>query len=203
MSASHLLHQPAEPETLIMADTLPLHHRTPTTTVIGPEPLLTRLINRLEAATSRLEDIASTAFENGDGAASKGLPSSSSAPELPGVAASKSAPPTAQPTPAPTPAVSLPATLSDMDTLISDDVSNFVSAAEALGDSNITEQVCTFEKHTIGPWLTTLLGARSLTRLCRSAQVLARLDRGQEARPIFTCFPGAHQGSFGRNGIRQ
>lgn len=162
-----------------MADTLPLHYPPPTITVVGPEPPLTRLIHRLEAATSRLEDIACSAnpFDTPDGAASKGLQTSNSTPELPGMAGSKSASASTQVAPS-APAVSLPATLSDMDTLMSEDVSKFVSAAEALDDSSIAQQVYNLDKHMIDSWLTVITGTRSLTRLCRSAQVSAHLDQG-------------------------
>lgn len=99
---------------------------------------------RLEAATSRLEDIATSApsFEQPRGtvadAGAVHLPSSSSAPELPGVA--KDAAQASTPA-APTPqAESLPKPIQDMDDLIKEHVVKFVTSASGL-DKNIETQV--------------------------------------------------------------
>jgi adenylyl cyclase-associated protein len=110
---------------------------------------LNNLIHRLEAATSRLEDIASSSgsFEqqaNGDShgdlsAAAAGLPASSSMPEL---TASKegsreaSTTSTLQPVSAP-----LPPSIEEMDELISKEVKEFLEASHGL-DTLIEEQVC-------------------------------------------------------------
>lgn len=99
---------------------------------------LTSLFRRLEAATSRLEDIATSAASF-DTAQAKGLSTSSgnpatvSAPELPGV--SKSVP-AAPPTPN---ASSVPAQVADLDELMQNDVTRFVNASKEL-DATISEQ---------------------------------------------------------------
>ncbi|GAB7356782.1 hypothetical protein MBLNU459_g7676t1 [Dothideomycetes sp. NU459] len=101
---------------------------------------LTTLIKRLEAATSRLEDIASTAnaLDLADGA-SKGLQASSSAPELPGLAASTAQPTLSAVVTPPSPAVALPAAIADMDVLVSEELAKFVSSGDGL-DKAIAEQ---------------------------------------------------------------
>ncbi|KAI4739924.1 hypothetical protein E4T50_09638 [Aureobasidium sp. EXF-12298] len=112
---------------------------------------LTTLIKRLEAATSRLEDIATSApsFDQprntvADFGATH-LPASSSAPELPGVAkhAAQSSTPAA-PTPTPQPD-SLPKPIQDMDDLIKDHVAKFVTSASGL-DKNIETQAYAVER---------------------------------------------------------
>ncbi|KAG9691613.1 adenylate cyclase-associated protein, partial [Aureobasidium melanogenum] len=119
-----------------------------TTSNIGMHNLTT-LIKRLEAATSRLEDIATSApsFEQPRGtvadAGAVHLPSSSSAPELPGVA--KDAAQASTPA-APTPqAESLPKPIQDMDDLIKDHVAKFVTSASGL-DKNIETQAQAVER---------------------------------------------------------
>ncbi|KAH0296971.1 adenylate cyclase-associated protein, partial [Aureobasidium melanogenum] len=110
---------------------------------------LTTLIKRLEAATSRLEDIATSApsFDQprntvADVGATH-LPASSSAPELPGVA--KNAAQTSTPA-APTPQPdSLPKPIQDMDDLIKDHVAKFVTSASGL-DKNIETQAHAVER---------------------------------------------------------
>ena len=109
------------------------------TTIVPSTDPLTTLIRRLEAATSRLEDIATSASSheqpNGVAAANAQIPQSSSAPELPQLA--KNAPAAAPAAPA---APALPPALQDMDTLIKEDVGKFVSTAAGL-DKNIEAQV--------------------------------------------------------------
>ncbi|KAI4839887.1 hypothetical protein E4T44_08000, partial [Aureobasidium sp. EXF-8845] len=110
---------------------------------------LTTLIKRLEAATSRLEDIAtsSSALEQprhtvADVGATH-LPASASAPELPGIA--KHAAPPAPPA-APTPkADALPKPIQEMDDLINQHVAKFVSSASGL-DKNIESQAHAVER---------------------------------------------------------
>ncbi|KAI5238183.1 hypothetical protein E4T43_07593 [Aureobasidium subglaciale] len=105
---------------------------------------LTTLIKRLEAATSRLEDIAtsSASFDQprhtvADVGATH-LPASSSAPELPAIAkdASKAALP---PPPPAAPTSALPKPVQEMDKLMDEHVANFVSSASGL-DKNIESQ---------------------------------------------------------------
>ncbi|KAK0934629.1 suppressor of rasval19 [Friedmanniomyces endolithicus] len=104
-------------------------------TIAADNPLTT-LIHRLEAATSRLEDIASSAasFEHSDGSTPipSGGPASSSAPELPALVerASQAHMPKAEP---------LPPAISDMDELIDTDVKAFVDASKGL-DQALEEQ---------------------------------------------------------------
>ena len=101
-------------------------------------------VSRLEAATSRLEDIAtsSASFDQPRGtvadAGATHLPASSSAPELPGIAkhAAQSAPPAA---PAPQ-ADTRSKPIQEMDNLIDEHVAKFVSSASGL-DKNIETQV--------------------------------------------------------------
>ncbi|KAG9682720.1 adenylate cyclase-associated protein, partial [Aureobasidium melanogenum] len=110
---------------------------------------LTTLIKRLEAATSRLEDIATSApsFEQPTNTVADlgatHLPASSSAPELPAVAknATQSSTPAA-PTPQPE---SLPKPIQDMDDLIKDHVAKFVTSASGL-DKNIETQAHAVER---------------------------------------------------------
>ena len=72
------------------------------------------------------------------GAATSQIPTSSSAPELPGLAKDgSSGPPAASPAPA---ASALPPAIQDMDNLINDDVAKFVASASGL-DKNIESQV--------------------------------------------------------------
>ncbi|KAK6002374.1 hypothetical protein QM012_002012 [Aureobasidium pullulans] len=110
---------------------------------------LTTLIKRLEAATSRLEDIATSApsFEQSRNtvadAGATHLPASSSAPELPAVAKNATQTPTAT---APTPQVeSLPKPIQEMDDLIKDHVAKFVTSASGL-DKNIETQAHAVER---------------------------------------------------------
>ncbi|KAI4730158.1 hypothetical protein E4T49_02071 [Aureobasidium sp. EXF-10728] len=110
---------------------------------------LTTLIKRLEAATSRLEDIATSSanFEQPRGTVSDAgathLPASSSAPELPGVAKhATQPPPPAAPTAQPD---ALPKPIQDMDSLINDHVAKFVTSASGL-DKNIESQAHAVER---------------------------------------------------------
>lgn len=100
-------------------------------------------MSRLEAATSRLEDIAtsSASFDQSRGtvadAGATHLPSSSSAPELPGIA--KHAQEPSAPAAAPQ-ADTRPKPIQEMDQLIDEHVAKFVSSASGL-DKNIETQV--------------------------------------------------------------
>ncbi|TKA77810.1 hypothetical protein B0A55_04589 [Friedmanniomyces simplex] len=104
-------------------------------TIAADNPLTT-LIHRLEAATSRLEDIASSAatFEHSDGTTPipSGGPASSSAPELPALVerASHTHMPKSEP---------VPPAISDMDELMETDVKAFVEASKPL-DPVLEEQ---------------------------------------------------------------
>lgn len=105
---------------------------------------LTSLLLRLEAATSRLEDIASSAssFDHvGDAtatAASRGGLASASAPDLPTVPLAVSAPTSAAAAPSPI-APALPPPIADLDELENTDLAKFVAATQDL-DKNIADQ---------------------------------------------------------------
>lgn len=114
----------------------------PPTAVTIPSNPLSNLLRRLEAATSRLEDIASSSqsFENADLASSRNAPGSSSAPELPSLAQGAPAPPGVGAVPSPAvPAVSLPPTIEALDELANTDLKKFVDIAQGL-DKNIADQ---------------------------------------------------------------
>lgn len=92
---------------------------------------LTAIIRRLEAATSRLEDIASssTTFEALDnGKIAQGNAPRASAPNLPGTAVAGS-PAIEAPKPA---APELPPAIKDMDELIEGEVKKFVEASKGI-----------------------------------------------------------------------
>ncbi|KAF2401986.1 hypothetical protein EJ06DRAFT_529125 [Trichodelitschia bisporula] len=88
---------------------------------------LTTLIKRLEAATSRLEDIASSAssFDPATGANSTPGPAASPAPSTPGIAVTAAAPPK--------PAENLPPSIEDFDVLMRGDLKTYVDHSEAIG----------------------------------------------------------------------
>lgn len=123
-----------------MADTLTYaaspRPSTPSTNQNNP---LTAIIRRLEAATSRLEDIASTsttfeALENGKLA--QGNAPRASAPHLPGTAVAGS-PAVEAPKPV---APELPPAIKEMDELIDGEVKTFVEASKGI-DSLVEGQV--------------------------------------------------------------
>jgi len=113
-----------------------------TSSHVPADNALTLLVRRLEAATSRLEDIAisATGLDQQDGDRSStpggpsGIPLTASAPELPGLlgTASKPTPPVEAP---------LPPQIADMDELLEQELSKFVKAAQALNSSTLSDQV--------------------------------------------------------------
>lgn len=107
---------------------------------------LTSLIRRLEAATSRLEDIAQSA-SNGESpadqqhdsiSAASGAPASNSMPELTGASKGGSREDSTTSTVQP---VKLPPSIEEMDDLIKGEVADFQEASKGL-DPLIEEQVC-------------------------------------------------------------
>ena len=100
------------------------------------DSLLTPELSRLEAATSRLEDIASTV----DGAS----PQANAHPSIAGIAAvgagGGAAAATATEAPAPSPPEPLPRSIEDFDKLIEEDVTAFVTASSKVGGL-VEEQV--------------------------------------------------------------
>ena len=106
---------------------------------------LTVLIHRLEAATSRLEDIASSSGSieqqaNGSisAASGEGMPTSSSMPDLPKGGSREASTATVQHVSQPK--EPLPASIEEMDKLIESEVKGFVDASKGL-DSLVEEQV--------------------------------------------------------------
>lgn len=125
-----------------MANMSPVYRPDRTSQVA--DSALTQLIRRLEAATSRLEDIASStaSFEQptANGAPSGTVHQTSSMPELPTVSGDSPQPPSQPAAPA---QAALPATIIDMDNMITGDLKKFVDAGEGL-DKIIADQVGTF-----------------------------------------------------------
>jgi adenylyl cyclase-associated protein len=109
---------------------------------VRPEDhVLTRLVRRLEAATSRLEDIASSALEGQPPPTTNGVlgvPSTSS-----GAAAGVSTSQTGTPPPAPTVKEELPQSIEDFDVLIDGDLKTYheLSKAATIGGL-LGDQVC-------------------------------------------------------------
>lgn len=109
---------------------------------------LTHLLRRLEAATSRLEDIASSAFEpsssnhgsvSGAPPLSAGAKPSSSAPDLPVISQTDSA------STVKAAAEPLPASISDMDAIMDNEVKAFVDCGKGL-DPLVQEQAAAVAK---------------------------------------------------------
>lgn len=115
----------------------PISHMSITWTDAGrKDSPLTLLIRRLEAATSRLEDIASSA-EQGSAhlLTPQAVPqASASAPELPSLAQHGSAE-------TPRASESLPPAIVGMDELLDGEVKSFVNASQSLESSLVEEQV--------------------------------------------------------------
>lgn len=115
-----------------MADLLN-HNASPRpSTPQNPNNPLTAIIRRLEAATSRLEDIASssTSFETlENGKVQQSNAPRASAPNLPGTLPTGSTPAIEAPTPS---APELPPAIKEMDELIEGDVKNFVEASKGI-----------------------------------------------------------------------
>ena len=116
--------------------------------VISSENPLTLLLHRLEAATSRLEDIASSAFEPSagnassipaSGASAAAMKASSSEPTLPGIT-----PTSSQQTVRAVPE-DLPASISHMDDLIEKEVKAFTDASKGI-DPLVEEQAAAVAK---------------------------------------------------------
>ena len=105
---------------------------------VSNDSVLTRLVSRLEAATSRLEDIASSATSFDTPAPPTTATNGSfSVPTT----AKPSAPSTQNLTPTPSRAPSAPPAIEDFDSLVNTDVKPFLNLSQELGGS-IAEQVC-------------------------------------------------------------
>lgn len=116
--------------------------------ILPPGNPLSSFLHRLEAATSRLEDIASSAqstdaLPNGLPAVASKAPASASAPNLPLISPQSSTQTVrAAPEPIPDP---LPAAISDMDALINAEVAAFLTAARGI-DPLVEEQAAAVAK---------------------------------------------------------
>lgn len=122
-------------------------YASPVTTAPKNSSSLTHLLRRLEAATSRLEDIASSAFEpssSAHGSISAATPvagtkATSSAPDLPTISqtdSSSTVKPVAEPLPPP---------ITDMDAIMENEVKAFVGASKGL-DPLVEEQATAVAK---------------------------------------------------------
>lgn len=120
---------------------------SPVPTAPKDSSLLTHLLRRLEAATSRLEDIASSAFEpssSANGSVSAATPGastkpSSSAPDLSAISQTNSA------STVKLAAEPLPAPITDMDAIMENEVKTFVGASKGL-DPLVEEQAAAVAK---------------------------------------------------------
>jgi adenylyl cyclase-associated protein len=92
--------------------------------------VLTWIYPRLEAATSRLEDIATSV--DGSSPLPNGAPAAVAAAGA-GAAAGAAATTSAAPPPPPTPAEPLPRSIEDFDKVIEEDVNAFVTASNKIG----------------------------------------------------------------------
>ena len=118
-----------------------MRHSTNPPAAVNADNPLNKLLRRLEAATSRLEDIASSSGTieqqaNGSISSDSGMPAASSI--IPGLSSSKgreASTSTVQPV-----APQVPARIEDMDELIKKEVREFLDAGQGL-DSLIEEQV--------------------------------------------------------------
>lgn len=118
-----------------------LRYSTSTPVAVQPDNPLTSLIRRLEAATSRLEDIASSSQSPEQQAGQQNVATAGgSVSHSPQEATSK--PGTRQGSTGTVVRESLPPAIEDMDALINDDVKAFVQASKGL-DSVVEEQVST------------------------------------------------------------
>jgi adenylyl cyclase-associated protein len=115
----------------------------------APDNVLTAMVRRLEAATSRLEDIASSAFPNGDaGAAGAAIGAQS-----PGPAAKLATATSATPTPKP-PAASVPPVIEAWDDMANKELKTWLELSGMLGDiiegqSKAVQQAFAAQRHYI------------------------------------------------------
>lgn len=141
---------------------------------------LTAIIRRLEAATSRLEDIASTStsFETlENGKIGQGNAPRASAPQLPGTAIAGS-PAVEAPKPA---APELPPAIQEMDELIEGEVKTFVEASKGI-DPLVEGQVCLHGyQEGIRPAANCSAGRDHGKGFPRPKTLYCHLDQGKEA----------------------
>jgi adenylyl cyclase-associated protein len=97
--------------------------------ISAPENVLTVMVRRLEAATSRLEDIASSAFPNGESPAAAGAKGAQS----PGPAAKLATTTSATPTPQP-PTESVPPAIEAWDEMANKELNHWLELSSMLGE---------------------------------------------------------------------
>ena len=160
---------------------------------------LTRLVYRLEAATSRLEDIASVAGDSN--VSTNGVPAITGPAAIPNASDlpnGKGAVPKHVPDP-------LPPAIDNFDALLNGDVNTFVNMSEQLGGL-IAEQVGTsltsnVEKVSF-PNIVCIVGLRS-SSLCCGTKIFDRNNEGEEARHTIPGLHGSTQGIAGYDGVRE
>lgn len=115
------------------------------------EHALTRMIRRLEAATSRLEDIASSSFDGSGTPGSKGAPATNGVSPTQGAGATGITAVAGSDTPTPTPSApfappkkeDLPDSITDFDALLNGDLRAYHELSKAGSiDKLLGEQVC-------------------------------------------------------------
>lgn len=175
-------------------------YTTPATMEIPPDDPLTRLVRRLEAATSRLEDIASSSGTieqqaNGSISAASGadMPTSSSMPDLQKGGSREASTGTVirsahekddedDETASKGPQKEeLPERIQEMDELIEKQVQEFVDAGKALENSLVSDQVCCVALMERTWKLTRYVGLRGSESFWSSTAVLIRFNEMQEA----------------------
>jgi adenylyl cyclase-associated protein len=117
--------------------------------ILAPDNVLTAMVVRLEAATSRLEDIASVSFPNGEPAADN----ASRGAQSPGPAAKLASAAPAAPTPQP-PAPSLPPAIEAYDETINGELKAWLELSAMLGEviegqSKAVQQAFVAQRHLI------------------------------------------------------
>jgi adenylyl cyclase-associated protein len=115
----------------------------------APDNVLTGMMRRLEAATSRLEDIASSAFPNGE----SGAPGPANGAQSPGPAARLATASSATPTPKPT-AASLPPAIEAWDEMANKELNTWLELSSMLGEviegqSKAVQQAFAAQRHYI------------------------------------------------------
>jgi adenylyl cyclase-associated protein len=97
--------------------------------ILAPDNVLTAMVRRLEAATSRLEDIASTAYPNGE----PGAADASNGAQSPGPAAKLASASSTAPTPK-APAESLPPAIEAYDEMVNTELKTWLELSSMLGE---------------------------------------------------------------------
>jgi adenylyl cyclase-associated protein len=117
--------------------------------ILAPDNVLTAMVGRLEAATSRLEDIASVTYPNGEPAADN----ASRGAQSPGPAAKLATAASAAPTPQP-PTPSLPPAIEAYDEIVEGELKAWLELSGMLGEviegqSKAVQQAFVAQRHLI------------------------------------------------------